>query len=187
MAWTSPMTFVAGQPLTAAQLNTHLRDNLFMTEVAKVSVADHFLVGTGRHSITQRAIGTARVNATETTTVTTEYVDLTTIGPQVKFTTGSKVLVFISCNIFNSSTASAGGMTFDIRGTLPDGSDGTSIDASDQWATVVDGVTLNSGFSATNAILMTTITPGLNAFTAKYKVGSGTGSFRYRDMIVFPF
>lgn len=32
MAWTSPRTWVAGEVVTAALLNTHLRDNLMMLE-----------------------------------------------------------------------------------------------------------------------------------------------------------
>lgn len=37
MAWTSPLTWVAGQVLTAAQMNTHVRDNLRVTTHAIVS------------------------------------------------------------------------------------------------------------------------------------------------------
>jgi hypothetical protein len=186
MAWTAPMTFVSGQPLSAAQLNTHLRDNMFETEVAKVTGASQYLVTTARNKIINRGIGTSRVSTTETTTFT-DYTDLATIGPQVRSTTGTKALVFTSVNIFNSAANAAGGMSFEIRGTQADGSTGTDLDPRDDWQCMTDGISATSGFSSTSGVLINILVPGLNVFTCKYKVGSGTGSFRYRVMIVFPF
>lgn len=39
MAWTAPMTASANGTLTAAQFNTHVRDNLLETETAKATAA----------------------------------------------------------------------------------------------------------------------------------------------------
>jgi hypothetical protein len=185
MAWTAPMTFVASSALTAAQLNTHLRDNMFQTEVAKVVTDGQYLTSIAKNQIKVRSIGTQRVGGSETTT-STDYVDLVTIGPAVQLVTSTRALVFISANMFNSGAASATGMSYDVQGELVDGSPGTSLDPVDQTMALMDGVAANSGFSATNTAIMT-IDEGKNTFTAKYKVGTGTGSFRDRVMTVFPF
>lgn len=39
MAWTAPLTAALNGTLTAAQFNTHVRDNLLETEAAKATAA----------------------------------------------------------------------------------------------------------------------------------------------------
>lgn len=185
MAWTAPMTFTAGAALTAAQLNTHLRDNMYETCVAKVVTDGQYLTSVAKNRIKVRSIGTQRISATDTTT-SNEYIDLATIGPAVTLVTGTRALVFTSANMFNSSAAAACGMSYDIQGQLADGSEGTNIGPDDQWASLIDGISANSGFSATSTAIQT-ISEGSNTFTCKYKIGSGTGSFRDRVITVFPF
>lgn len=188
MAWTAPMTFVSGAALTASQLNTHLRDNMFETEAAKVTAAGQYLVTIGRNHIEKRTPLAARVNTDETTT-STNFIDLDTIGPSVTVTSGSICLVLNKADIYNSAANQAGGMAFDIQGTQADGSDGTQLEARDSWMCMTDGVSLGSGNSAMNCVLISSIVPGTNTFTSKYKVGNSanTGHFRYRVIAVFPF
>ena len=51
MAWTAPRTWVVGEVLTAALLNTHLRDNLLETAPAKVTTAEDILVATAGNAL----------------------------------------------------------------------------------------------------------------------------------------
>ena len=53
MAWTAPRTWVVGEVLTAALLNTHLRDNLLETAVAKVTTAGDVVYATGANALTR--------------------------------------------------------------------------------------------------------------------------------------
>jgi hypothetical protein len=57
LAWTTPLTWVASQLVTAAQLNTHLRDNMNETAVAKVTTAGDTVYATGPNALARRAIG----------------------------------------------------------------------------------------------------------------------------------
>ena len=67
MAWTSPRTWVALEVLTAALLNTHLRDNLLETAPAKVTTQGDTVYATGSSALARLAKGTAgqtlRMNA----------------------------------------------------------------------------------------------------------------------------
>jgi hypothetical protein len=67
MAWTAPRTWVAGEVLTAALLNTHLRDNILETTPATVTTAGDVVVADAANSIKRIALGTGlqllRVNA----------------------------------------------------------------------------------------------------------------------------
>lgn len=188
MAWTAPMTFVAGAALTAAQLNTHLRDNLFETEVAKVTVAGQYLVTVGQNHIEARTPTAARINTTETSN-STDWADLATVGPTVTVTSGSICFIAWKCDMFDSVNSNVKAMSFGITGLLDDGSDGTALDPRDSWAIQTDGDDANSGNSVMNTVLITQITPGLNTVIAKYRVNTSTntGSFRYRVIAVFPF
>lgn len=51
MAWTAPRTWVVGEILTASALNTHLRDNLLETAVAKVTTAGDIVQATAANAL----------------------------------------------------------------------------------------------------------------------------------------
>lgn len=57
MAWSSPRTWVALEVLTAALLNTHLRDNLLEAAPAKVTTAGDLVYATGANALSRLAIG----------------------------------------------------------------------------------------------------------------------------------
>lgn len=59
MAWTSPRTWVALEVLTAALLNTHLRDNLLETAPAKVTTQGDLTYATAANALARLAKGTA--------------------------------------------------------------------------------------------------------------------------------
>lgn len=59
MAWTTPRTYTTGELVTAAILNTHVRDNLLETAPAKVTTAGDIIVATGANEIKRLGIGGA--------------------------------------------------------------------------------------------------------------------------------
>lgn len=52
------MTAVSGAAFTAAQFNTHVRDNLLETAPAKATTANGLFVATGLHSIEEQVVAT---------------------------------------------------------------------------------------------------------------------------------
>ncbi len=57
MAWTAPRPWVAAETLTAALLNTHVRDNLLEAAPAKVTTKGDLTVATAANSISRLAVG----------------------------------------------------------------------------------------------------------------------------------
>jgi len=57
MAWTTPRTWVTGEVVTAALLNTHLRDNLDETAPATVTTAGDLVYATGANALARLGIG----------------------------------------------------------------------------------------------------------------------------------
>lgn len=177
MAWTAPMTAVAGAVLTAAQFNLYVRDNLNMTAVAQATVEGSVFAGTGANSVAQRTPVHQLQGAGATTTSTT-YTDLSDgVGPSVTVQSGQLAMVWIFCNQWNDS-GNAAWMTFDVTGD-------SSIAASDGNAIQFQG---NDGDRNGAGILVDTLTAGTNTFTARYRVStSGTGYFSQRHITVWPF
>jgi hypothetical protein len=182
MAWTSPMTFTASTALTAAQLNTHLRDNLNETEVAKGITPGAWLITTSTDAIAQRTHKSAYRQAlagTSSTTYTDNLSDGQT-GPTVTVACGSEILVMISCYISNESHEIGTRMSYRISGA-------NTVSASDTWAILHD----RNG-TGTESLMLTRyhtgMTPGTNTFTAQYKVdvASNEGRYQCRRMQVIP-
>ena len=170
MAWTNPITFTSSV-LTAAQLNTHLRDNLLETAPAKATAANRIFVSTGANSIAQREIVEDFLSNSETTTSTT-FTDLPNVGPQVTVTTGTKALVFTTSQCSNSGTGSSVA-SFGVTGATTDV-------ATDTRAVIQDGVA--GGSTRATTVTLMTLTAGSNVFTLKYRVSSGTGTFQRRRL-----
>jgi hypothetical protein len=177
MAWTAPMTAVAGAVFTAAQYNTYVRDNFLTLDVSLATVENSFFAGNGTNSIVQRTPAwDARTGGS--TTTSTSHADLADgVGPSVTVATGTMAMVWIYCNQYNTSAAAAW-MTFEISGD-------TTLAASDTNAVQMQGT---DGDRAGAGILVDTLTGGTNTFTAKYRVStSGTGYFSQRRIVVWPF
>ncbi len=176
MAWTTPLTAVYGSLLTAAQWNTHIRDNSNETMPAKATTAGRWFVSTGANAIAERAISEAEV-ATSQTTSSTTYANLTTVGPSVTATTGARALVLIACRMANSTDNADTWASIDV-------SSASTIAASDTWGMNQEGVN-TSEFTAFGSFhYFENLTPGSNVFTMKYRVGSGTGTFENRRLCV---
>ena len=59
MAWTAPRTWVTAEVVTAALMNTHVRDNLLETASAKVTTAGDLVYATAANALTRLGIGAA--------------------------------------------------------------------------------------------------------------------------------
>jgi hypothetical protein len=178
MAWSAPMTAVANSTFTAAQFNQYVRDNLNETAPAKATAASQFPVSTGANAITMRSPSTARVDTSQTTTSTT-YTDLATVGPRITVETGPIALVFFAADINNSADTSLAKCSVAVSGA-------SSVAASDQWMFSLDGVAASNFNRHSMAHTFIGLTPGNNTFTMRYAVGSNTGTFRNRELNVFP-
>jgi hypothetical protein len=64
MAWTVPIRWTVNQIVTAALLNTHLRDNLNASETATVTTAADLVYATAKNTLTRLAAGSARTALT---------------------------------------------------------------------------------------------------------------------------
>lgn len=177
MAWTSPMTFVDGVPLTASQLNTHLRDNLLESATAKASTPGGYFVSVGPNEITERVSRAALISAQDSTSSAT-FDDLdATAGPSVTVTTGSIALVMISAQLAHQTSPSAlTRMGYEVSGA-------SELIAEDSRSLRNSGT---GAFMATFAEYRSGLTPGVNTFTCKYRVSSGAGNFAFRRITVFP-
>ncbi|MDX3311597.1 hypothetical protein P1S61_21535 [Streptomyces sp. ME08-AFT2] len=159
---------------TAAQYNQFVRDNSNETAPAKATTAGSHFAGTGLNSIAERTSAAAIV-ATSQTTTSTSYTDLATVGPAVTVTTGPLAWVHLyNSNVNTTSVSSL--MSFEVSGA-------SSIPAADNQSIGIAGT---AGSREGAAFLLTTLTPGSNTFTCKYRVGSGTGTYADRRIAVLP-
>jgi hypothetical protein len=175
MAWTAPMTAVANTVFTAAQFNTHIRDNLAETAPAKATTAGRIFVTTGANSIAERPLETAAISTSQTTTSVT-YTDLSTVGPSVTITTGPAAIVWASCFIQNNTSGASSHMSFAVSGA-------TAIAASDVDALRFNAAA-NNDFMRAGFTAKVTLTPGSNTFTMQYRVSGNTGTFANRSITV---
>jgi len=178
MAWTAPMTAVAGNAFTAAQFNTYIRDNLLETAPAKATTQGGYFVSTGANAITERIAQSAHIATTETTT-STSYADLATVGPSVTVNAGTACLVSIYASLQNSTSGAVAKMSYAVSGA-------STIAASDVTAISLTTAAANQAIRTGMTFLQTPLTSGSKTFTAKYAVSAGTGSFVNRRITVLP-
>lgn len=182
MAWTTPLTAVAGE-FTAAQWNTYVRDNLLETAPGIATGTGPFwFVSDGANSITTRQFKTAAVTA-EQTTSSSSYTNLATSGPSVTIKTGTVVIVMMIAMMGNDSASSATQCSYSISGA-------TTRSASDNWFMTSDGLAAagpNDNLRTNAVAHATTVNAGWNTFTMKYKCTSGTARFSQRQLIIWSF
>lgn len=179
MAWTAPMTALANTPFTAAQFNTHVRDNLLETAPAKAANAGSYFAVAGTNYIVERVpIGT--IVSTTGTTQSTAWTTLASAGPTVTVDTGPRALVMLYAALVNTSSSSQSArMGFVVSGA-------TNLAANTARALVASGsggVAQRVGVS-----FLVNLTPGSNTFSCRYSSSSGstTASFSDRQILVFP-
>lgn len=183
MAWTAPMTFVSNTPLTASQLNVHLRDNLLETAPAKATQAGGYIVSAGLHQLVERVGVRQTIAGEDGSTTQTNYDDLEVgeVGPTVTAQTSGNALVIFGAEMRLQDPASPRStcrVTVDVTGdtTIP-GTDTRSLTSANAE---------NARFQASHAVWYDDLNPGENTFQMKYKVSAGTGFFQRRRLIVFP-
>jgi hypothetical protein len=104
-------------------------------------------------------------------TTSTSYTALSTAGPEVTLTTGTKALVVVSSFLGNRAS-----MSFDISGA-------SSFSAADTKAVQTNGDA--NPIIASGVYLMTGLTAGSNTFTAKYRSANGSSApFQNRNIAV---
>lgn len=178
MAWTTPVTAIAGDPLTAAQWNASVRDNLLQTAPAKATTAGAHFAATGTNAIAQRLCQTATVATSQDTGGSTgSYVDLATAGPSITATTGVLAFSFATCQVNNNTTDATTYFSVDISGATTD----AAADArAGVWEDVADR---DFRFTVTT---LHSLTAGSNTFKIKYKCQSNVGVFSKRNLVVMP-
>ena len=163
MAWVTPTNVATGDVLTASKWNQDVVENTS-------------LLGLLRNTAWQQVKADGSTEATSSTS----YTDLATSGPAVTVTTGAKALVIVS---FHGDTAAASReawMSYAVSGA-------TTIAVTDTVAArLISGAGGRTFGRMTRASLLTTLTPGANTFTAKYKAVGGSVNFDSRDLIVIP-
>lgn len=157
MGYTTPPPFVSGLSLPAASLT---------------------ILGNDIVDLDARTRPASAGVATSQTTTSTSYTDLATVGPAVTLLTGTAALVIVTAEVDTTGAAVVPRMGFAISGA-------STVAATDTW-----GIKVDAGAAAliqtSFAVLVTGLTPGTNIFTAKYRVGSGTGTFLNRGLTVWP-
>lgn len=177
MAWTAPMTFVDGVPISAEELNTHVRGNLLETAPAKAWVQGGYFVSTDTDTIEERTIEYDYVTDSASTS-SSSYTNLSgSYGPEVTAETGNSAIIIISCFMQNP-TVSTGvvRMSVEISGA-------TTLSALDRYSLMAVG---EYGIQATYTTLRKDLDKGINTFTAKYRSSSSDGYFSNRRLIVVP-
>jgi hypothetical protein len=179
------MTAVANNVFTAAQFNTHVRDNLLQTAPGKATTAGRIFVTTAANTIEERPVNSATVVTAQSTTTGAggSFVDLTTAGPAVTITTGTQALVWFSAQGRSNTTNAA----FECSVAV---SSATTVAASVDWGMYWDGVAADSYLSNSRVHLFTGLNAGSNVFTMKYKKSSAVSgqnsSFQNREIVVLP-
>jgi hypothetical protein len=115
--------------------------------------------------------------ATLQTTVSVAYADLATVGPAVTLQTGAKALITLSCQGWQSAAGNVNNVAVAVSGA-------TTLAAADANSVVMTGAVALYQQTPCRTFLLSGLTPGVNTFTAKYKVNAGTGSFTNRDITV---
>ena len=179
MAWATPPTFTSGVAPTAASLNI-LRDDLNESAAAKATAAGQLFVSTGVNAIAARTPDFDFIATNETTTSAT-FVNLTTVGPTVAATTGTTALVMVGSNGSSNTAGAFFQAGYGITGA-------TTLAASLDRATSVRSPATNYGAATTLVVYQTGLTGGSNTFQEKYctSSGGGTASFSDRRLSVIP-
>jgi hypothetical protein len=185
MSWSAPMTAVAGSIFTAAQFNTFIRDNLLECPAAKATDPGSYFAVTGTNQLIERGGKALAITGSSATTTSTSYTETLEVsgggssqGPSLTLTTGPYALLGISASVENNSTSSAR-MAYEVTGA-------SSISPADNRGIGAYGSASVGGVYG-NIIYHDNLTPGVNVFTAQYRVAGGTGTFASRRLQVVPF
>lgn len=189
MSWTAPFTAVAGSVLTAAQVNTFIRDNLNETMPAKATTSGSiFSVGNSgalveRTPAAQILTASVQITSTSFDDPSDEGTSGGEAGPTVTVLTGPMALVGYRALVTHPSATARIEMSYAISGaTSRDASTVRSLGYSLGNGTGSAGINYREGVMD----LAVGLESGLNTFTLKYNVSSGTGTVNDRRLWAVP-
>jgi hypothetical protein len=175
------MTAVAGTVFTAAQWNAFVRNNLNVCAPAIATTGARWLVSNGFNSLTEREPQVDYVGTTSSTT-SSSYGDLISLGPTITTTTSTKVMVTIGAHVNSNTSASGGKVSVEVSGA-------TSLAANDAncfFATAPLGLAPYKGTWTT--LFDEHMIAGENTFTLKYRAfDGGTCYFSNRLLVIMSF
>ncbi len=206
MAWTTPKTFTDGSVLTAAELNTHLRDNLLETAAATATTAGDLVYANGANSMGSRlGIGAANshlvstgsapvwrgmataVDTASNTSLLTSYETLDEVTAwnftgevEVTVTTGTEALVLFKARLSNSAAGSITYMSYSVSGA-------TTVAAADGHSIWYESSGANDQANFGGHDLRTGLTAGSNVFTLEGRVSADTGTIHRPEITVIGY
>lgn len=189
MAWSAPMTAVANTVWTSTQWNTFVRDNMQLAMTHLASTAGSWFVATGANAIAQRSI-TSDTDLGVSTRTNTAYGALAdALATAVTVTTGTRALVMWTVQMRNDTADAQTFASVAVSG-------GTTISASDTWASCADGKPANMNtqlgmvhlFAPDNGISSNGLNANVsNTFTLQYRSTAGTATYERRHIAVIAF
>ena len=208
MAWTAPRTWVTGEQVTAAIMNSAVRDNFLETSAATVTTAGDLAYADAANSMGSR-VGIGTVNSllvstgsapawrtpgvdgdTNTNTYNssngTVYVPLIDANwgfasdIAVTVTTGTKALVMWRCRLSNSTAGALTYLSYSV-------SSATTVAAADTHSLNYESGAANDSSESSQFDYRTLLTAGSNVFTLEGRVPSGVGSITRPELLVVGF
>ena len=171
MPWTDPITFYDGDPLTAAQLNTFIRDNLLETAPAKATREGRLITTASIHSVAERQwardVKTDSINV-ENQWFVSEDEDGTPYGPTCTVAHGGALLIFYDALI--TVTAGNGNAVYapGVNGNAPEHTNYALRSARD--------ATLRTG-----SVYYVELEPGVAEVSMYYGTSNQTTTARYDE------
>lgn len=182
MAWTAPMTAVAGTLFPAADFNTFVRDNMAQTAPEKATTPGSIFAVTGENEIEERTPG-AYTDFEKVSFTSAAFGDPDTgsPGPSVTVTSGVHAIVGYRAFLHVPSTAARVEASYAISGATTRAALGNRA-VGYSTSNSADGLNLRAG----GVDIASDLTPGVNTFTMKYSVSSSTGVAASRRIWVLP-
>lgn len=125
------------------------------------------------------ASAASSINTNQSTNSATP-VNLGTVGPEVSVETGTHALVVLSSSVENTVADSGGAISCEVSGatTIP-------VDSINEMEALCSAANRRTNCAGT--FLFTTLTPGVNTFTLKYRAHwGGIAAFSNRRIAVIP-
>ena len=185
MAYTVARTWVTAETVTAALMNTHVRDNLAATAPGIASATGNLIVTSGTNAVAERtpAQDTDGGSGSLTNTSFLSLANLTGGTPfggevEVAVTTGTTARVFWGANIQNDTAGGQVIVSYSVSGA-------TTSAATDNRSLSFES---NAGgdFAQFSTFLRLAVNAGSNTFTMEARVPSHTGTINDPRLLVIP-
>lgn len=182
MAWTAPRTWVTSETVTAALMNTHVRDNLNLFD----SVTESSFWASDGSGPAARIPSSAQGNAIEFTFTNTSYLDLDAVtggstgdAMSVSVSTGTLALVLWRAQMDNNTAGSRVFLGYKVTGA-------TTTSAADSRALIIESDSADQ-LLACGTQDLAALTAGTNVFELQAHVSGNTGTISRTELIVIPF